>query len=139
MITYKYHFDAYSCDVDVTVSYKSRKIELEIILYNLIIFMAYLFIITGIFLYQNRKNNRKFDLIIVFVSILLFVFCSLELCNYVGEYKCIKTNFNHSELAYSYKFLKTENTMIMGYLKVFIPYLFMVISYFGYQFFRKKT
>jgi hypothetical protein len=140
MITSKCHFEDYFDGIYSTLSYEYRKFDLETILFNLTVFLVYLFTIVGIFLYRNKKNKGKFNLIIVIISTLLFLFCALELYNYEGEYKhCIKTNLNHSELTYLYKSLKMGNAMIMGYLKVFIPYLFVVMSYFCYRFLKKSN
>jgi hypothetical protein len=139
MITYKYHFEDYFDDVDKFISYESRKIELEIITNYLKIFMVYLLIITVYFLYRNKKHKEKFYLIMSIVSILIFVFCALELFNYTKEYRhCITTNFDHTNLVYAYKSLKKENTIIISYLKVFIVYLIVVTSYFSYKLFSKK-
>jgi hypothetical protein len=139
MITSKYHFEDYFDGIYSTLSYEYRKFELETILFNLTVFVVYFFTIVSIFLYRNKTNKGKFNLTIVIVSTLLFLFCALELFNYAGEYKQrIKTNLNHSDLVYLYKSLRMENAMIIGYLKIFIPYLFVITSYFCYRFFRKK-
>jgi hypothetical protein len=140
MIMYKYHFEDNFDDVDRTISYDSRKIELEIILNYLKVFMIYLFIITVYFLYRNKKHREKFYLITAIVSMLIFVFCALELFNYIKEYRhCITTNSNHSDLVYAYKLLKKENAIIMSYLKIFIVYLITITSYFMYRLFSKKN
>lgn len=139
MITYKYHFEDCFEDTNRTISYESRKIEIETIMNYLIAFMVYLFIIIAYFLYTNKDNKGRFNLIVVTISMLIFVFCALELFNYATEYRRnITTNIEHSDLAYSYKSLKNENGVIIGYLKIFVIYLIVITSYFSYKLFAKK-
>lgn len=139
MVTYKHHFEDYSEDTNRTVSYESRKIGIETIMSYLTVFMVYLFIVTVYFLYRNKDHRGTFNLVIVTISILIFVFCVLQLFNYTTEYRdCITTNTEHSDLVYSYKSLKNENGIIMGYLKMFIVYLIVIASYFSYKLFAKK-
>lgn len=84
------------------------------------------------------KGEKTIYLIISIVSVLLFVFCALSLFNYEVEYKYhIDENFDHADLVYSYQSRKLEIEAITGYLKVFIGYLFVMISYFMYKLFSK--
>jgi hypothetical protein len=139
MVTYKYHFEDYSEDTNRTISYELRKIEIETIMSYLIVFMVYLFMVTVYFSYGNKDHKGKFNLVVVIISMLIFVFCALKLFNYATEYRCcITTNMEHSDLLYSYKSLKNENGIIMGYLKIFIVYLIVITSYFSYKLFAKK-
>jgi hypothetical protein len=70
---------------------------------------------------------------------LIFVFCKLELFKYTAEYRhCITANIEHSDLVYSYKSLKSENAIIMNYLKVFIVYLTVITCHLSYRFLLKK-
>jgi cytochrome bd-type quinol oxidase subunit 1 len=138
MVTYKYHFEDYCEDVDRIISYGSMKIEIEIVVNYLIIFILYLFTITVYFLYRNKKNKGKFNLIITILSVLLLVFCSLELINYMIEYKYkIEQNFDQSNLVVSYKSRKIEIELIMNYLKIFIAYLLIITGFFMYRLFHK--
>jgi amino acid transporter len=134
MVTYKYHFEDYIEDTSRTISSESRKAEIEIIMSYLIVFIAYLFMIIAYFWVRNKKNKGNFNLIVITISILFFVFCTYNLFNYVTEYKyCIASNMKHSDLLYSYKSLKNENEIIMVYLKMFIVYLLTITSYFSYR------
>lgn len=139
MVTYKYHFEDYSEDTIRTISYESRKIGIETIMSYLLVFMIYLFIVIVYFFYRSKDYKGKFNLVVIAVSILILVFCALQLFNYATEYRrFITTNMEHSDLVYSYKSLKNENGIIMGYLKMFIIYLIVITSYFSNRLFAKK-
>ena len=134
LVTYKYHIEANFDHVSTGIPYESRKVEIEMIMSYITIIIVYLLIVSGFFLYWTTKTKGIFKLIIIIVSISLLVFCFTGLAHYVEEYsRCIKSNFNHSDLIYSYKSQKTEMDLILGYLKIFIAYLLVVICYFVYK------
>jgi len=84
-------------------------------------------------------GKKLLYLIIAVASVLLVVFCSLSLLNYMIEYKYhIDENFNHTDLVYSYKSRKIEIETITCYLKIFITYSIMIAGYFLYRLFSKK-
>ena len=89
---------------------------------------------------KRITSKKLLYLIFALASILLVVFCSLSLLNYMVEYKYhIDENFDHTDLVYSYKSRKIEIETITGFLKIFIVYLIVIISYFLYRLFSKKN
>lgn len=89
---------------------------------------------------KNIRNEKILYLVIIIVSILLVIFCSLSLLNYMIEYKYhIDENFDHADLIYSYQSRKIEIETIIGYLKVFIVYLIVITSFSLYRLFFQKN
>jgi len=88
---------------------------------------------------KKLSSKKIFYLIIVIVSVLLIVYCSLSLLNCMVEYKYkIDENFDDTDFVISHKNRKIEFDMIIGYLKIFIVYLMVTTSFFTYKLFSKK-
>lgn len=86
---------------------------------------------------MNMKNNT-FNIIIISISVILIVFCSLICLNYMITYKYyIDENFDQKDLIYTYNSYKQEIHIILNYIKIFIIYLLIILLYFINHIIRK--
>lgn len=75
----------------------------------------------------------------IIFSVILIVFCSFEIINYMVEYKYhIEENFDHSDMVVSYQSRKSEIDLILISLKIFAGYFLIMTIFFFYKLFKKS-
>lgn len=148
MLSYKYEIDHNFDHSDFMDTYKSRKIEIEIILLYTKLFIGYFSIITIYFIHKiykkkdtiNTSGNKPIYLGIIFLSILFIALRAFEVINYMLNYKYqIDQNFDQADLTITYKTRKFEIGIILFGLKVFIGYIFIFTIYFIHKLFQKNN
>jgi heme/copper-type cytochrome/quinol oxidase subunit 2 len=145
MITYKYHIEHNINHIDTADSYESRKIEIEIVMNYIKIFIVYLLVIICFFsnnMFKKYKVRKKeiashfkkaglFNSIITVFSMLMLAFLIVELFIYIADYNSnIRLNIEHKDIIRSYSSHKLEMDLRLAFLKTFLIYLMLVTLYF---------